>query len=110
MARYSGDAVARAAVNLTRGDGHGVGLTPATHWGHHRDDCPTGPRGRKPTHASPLSEVSAGAEGTRARLAHGRDHGGAGHTGAPLFLLPRLSRGSLPPRRRAGVSGGLLTA
>jgi hypothetical protein len=37
-----------------------------------------------------------GVEGPRARQAHGRDHGGAGHTGAPLFLLPRLSHGSLP--------------
>jgi len=34
---HLGDAVARAAVNLTGGDGYGVGLTPAAHWGHHRD-------------------------------------------------------------------------
>ena len=36
-------AVARAAVNLTGGDRHGVGLAPAAHRGPHRDDrgaCP----------------------------------------------------------------------
>ena len=42
-------------------------------------------------------EVYACAPGARARRAHGRDDGGAGGAGAPLFLLPRLSCGSLPP-------------